>query len=323
MVNITRQSPVLSLFTLVIISIVSIFNIPEVDIESGIDIGGIYGALLLFQSDYYLLSVVICGFLVVLTGFYAARLSIQYGLFAGHSSLSMPIYGLFACSFGFMDNYLIVYLSSFLLILAVRCYCSGYKLHSYGFSSLFSGSMILGLMPYVYPPSIPLLLILPFIILIFKRSSREFIVSTAGFLLTSLVISYILWLRGDGVLSYIITIFESLTANGSAIRQLGETPSGCVVLATYLTLVVIAYICYLRERYLSTKKARRIVIFNMSLTLCCLFMLLLPSSITAVVVLLAIPVSIFIPILLIRIDASISAIIYATFVVLWLLSLFF
>ena len=320
MVNITRQSPILSLLTLVIISIVSMLNIPRVEMDS-IGVGGLYGALLSFQANYYIMSLVVSGFLVIFTGFNIARLSVKYSLFAGHSSLAMPLYGLFACGFVFVDDYLVAYLSSFLLVLTVKYYCSGYRLNSYGFSSIFHGSIILGLMPYIYPASISLILILPFIVLIFKRSLREMVVAIGGVVLPSLIISYILWLRGDGVLSHVLMIIESLKLDYNAVAQLNNMVSAYVIFGTYISLVVIAYLCYLKDRYQSTKKARRITIFNMYLALCCVVVLIIPSSTTAVMALLAIPTSILIPIVLIRMDALIAMVTYLTLMTLWLLSL--
>lgn len=56
--------------------------------------------------------------------------------------------------------------------LAAKNYCRSYC-NGYGFDAIFRASLYLGLLPLVYAPATPLVLILPLAILLFRRTFRE------------------------------------------------------------------------------------------------------------------------------------------------------
>ena len=59
-----------------------------------------------------------------------------------------------------------------------RSFCNGY-----GFDAIFRASLYLGLLPFVSTAALPLLLILPPAVLLFRRTLREAVVAIAGVLL--------------------------------------------------------------------------------------------------------------------------------------------
>lgn len=320
--NIAKQSLLLALLTLLLIAIIAMMTIGD-NVVAPSNIGLFDSYIRDFQNNNPVASRIISSILIILTAFSVGRITVRYNLYVDNSSLAIPIYGLFAFSIVIINDYLIAYIISYMLVLAIKSYFAGYKLTKYGFDPIFRGSLILGLMPYLYPASIVLVLLIPASILLFKRSSREFIVSISGFILPSLLISYISWMVINEPFVHILNIIKSI-ASGKIIELAEYLPIYTyVVLGCYAMLFLISFYSYIKDRYLSSLKARKIVLFNLHLLVFTIAMLFIPTATTAGFALIAIPVAMFVPIALVHLKIRITLVIYVLLLIFYILKMTF
>lgn len=112
-------------------------------------------------------------------------MTIRYNLYSVGTCLAIPLYGAIVCGLAVGSDYLPAFTAAALLALSVknfaRSFCNGY-----GFDAIFRASLYLGLLPFVSTAALPLLLILPPAVLLFRRTLREAVVAVAGVLLRPL-----------------------------------------------------------------------------------------------------------------------------------------
>lgn len=154
------------------------------------------GALTRFQAAYPVWARLAAGFMILFTGMCTGRIAIRYNLYGVSTCLPIPLYAVVACGIFSGGNYLTAFAASMLLALAAKNYCRSYC-NGYGFDAIFRASLYLGLLPLVYAPATPLVLILPLAILLFKRTFREAVVAAAGLILPLLTACYVSWGMGD------------------------------------------------------------------------------------------------------------------------------
>ena len=101
--------------------------------------------------------------MLLFTGMCAGRITIRYNLYTVGTCLPIPLYAIVACGIATGGNYLAGFAASMLLALATKNYCRAFC-NGYGFDAIFRASLYLGLMPLVYAPGLPMLLLLPLIL---------------------------------------------------------------------------------------------------------------------------------------------------------------
>lgn len=318
--NFSKQTLLLALLTLLLIALLSMISVNSTIVMSeGIGLFGDY--ITYFQTVFPTAARVISFILIILTGFNIGRLTIKYNLYVNNSNFALPIYGLFASGIVVFNNYLLAYIISYMLMLAIKAYFNGYKLTKYGFYHIFKGSLILGLMPYIYPSSIVLIMLLPLSILLFKRSLREFIVAVSGFILPSLLISYISWITINEPLIYILKIKQALFFGRTIDILESFSMSAYITLVCYLLLLLCALYYRRKGRFSSSVKAKSITLFNIYLLIFTVFMYFIRAGTNATIALIAIPVSMFIPIALAHFKNGVTIVIYILLLLLYLIKI--
>lgn len=154
------------------------------------------GALARFQAAYPVWARLAAGFMILFTGMCTGRIAIRYNLYGVSTCLPIPLYAVVACGIVSGGNYLTAFAASMLLALAAKNYCRSYC-NGYGFDAIFRASLYLGLLPLVYAPATPLVLILPLAILLFRRTFREVVAAAAGLILPVLTACYVSWGAGE------------------------------------------------------------------------------------------------------------------------------
>ena len=154
------------------------------------------GALARFQAAYPVWARLAAGFMILFTGMCTGRIAIRYNLYGVSTCLPIPLYAVVACGIVSGGNYLTAFAASMLLALTAKNYCRSYC-NGYGFDAIFRASLYLGLLPLVYAPATPLVLILPLAILLFRRTFREVVVAAAGLILPVLTACYVSWGAGE------------------------------------------------------------------------------------------------------------------------------
>lgn len=153
----------------------------------------------------------------------------------GGTCLPIPLYAIVACGIATGGNYLAGFAASMLLALATKNYCRAFC-NGYGFDAIFRASLYLGLMPLIYAPALPLLLLLPLAVLLFRRTFREVVVATAGLLLPIFTACYVSWGSGAEFTAPLVTVGQS-AIEGMPLQLFLDIPLPALVMAGGIVLL--------------------------------------------------------------------------------------
>ena len=267
------------------------------------------GALTRFQAAYPVWARLAAGFMILFTGMCTGRIAIRYNLYGVSTCLPIPLYAVVACGIFSGGNYLTAFAASMLLALAAKNYCRSYC-NGYGFDAIFRASLYLGLLPLVYAPATPPVLILPLAILLFKRTFREAVVAAAGLILPLLPACYVSWGMGDEFTAPVMTLADALVSGVPLWIFKGLPLPSLVMLCVIAALALTALLFFLSDIYAAGTKPRFILIFNTGILAMTLALLCTPSVTPEAFTLTAVPAALLFPVFFVRIDRRIALPVY-------------
>ncbi len=322
--NVVRQTPIVNIATLVVVVVVafvrhSIFLYPA---ETIADVPSIIGRVVIaFQQSMPVVASWLAALLYLVAGWYIGKVVKVRDLYFVRTTITIPLYGIAACGIFIACNSLLAALVSLLFVVALRNYYSSYR-DGYGFTPIFFGSMALGLIPLLYVPALPLVLLMPLSVAVFKRSAREYLVALVGIILPLASLCYIEWGLGNEFLSPANSIIQSYLTT-SSYRLFGHMSVGSAILICYLLSLVLSAIFFCCVNiYSMGMRARYITIFNMCAFAVSLSVFFSPATTPTAFGLIAVPAAMMIPAMLVRLRATMANILYLMLLLLFVVHLF-
>ncbi len=154
----------------------------------------------------------------------------------GRSTLPLQVWVLAGCCAAFPTQSLSAYLGAWLMTVALKNIAKAYK-RSFSFGPVFMASFMIGVLPLLYAPFAVLLVVLPVVWILAKRTSRELLVGMLGALLPLFITAYVDWVRGG----YFSSVYRHLGAEFCR-ESLLQSPSLGVlqiaVMVAWMTLAV-------------------------------------------------------------------------------------
>lgn len=249
------------------------------------------------------------------------RIGIRYGLYAGNSLLTIPLYGVVACGIFLGNSYLLGAMVGLLMARIARNYAAACR-NGYAFNALFRGSLYLGLLPLLYAPALPLVVLVLITTILFQRTMREWIVALCGLLFPAAALCYLNWAFSNDFTAPLLELWQGLLAA----EPLPIFQGGSVVLVLQLVVLLAAVLWalfyYLSDIYAATSKARAILTSEVWLFLLALASLFLPGASVTSFPLLATPTVLLLPFLFVRLERRLANILYLLMLLLTLLRLF-
>lgn len=262
-----------------------------------------------FQAACPVWARIAAGFMILFTGMCIGRIAIRYNLYTIGTCLPIPLYAIAACGISIGENYLTGFAASMLLALAAKNYCRAFC-NGYGFDAIFRASLYLGLLPVVYAPGTPLLLILPLAVLIFRRTFREAVVALTGLLLPIAAACYVSWGAGGDFTGPLVALGESMTA-GLPLRIFTELPfPALMMLGAFALLDLTALLFFLTDLYATGTKPRFVLFFNIGILVLVWALLFSPAATPEIFTLIAVPSALLIPVFFVRILRNIALPVY-------------
>lgn len=275
-------------------------------------LGGIVAGL---QNSYPLVCTIIALALLFVNSIMISRTVSRHMMYAVRTYLPSVFYIIVSAGIFFTCADLNVVIACFLLIRACELYISSFK-RAHMFNSIFRASLLLGLTPLFYGPSVVFIFLLPLAIRIFRRSARESIVGIAALLLPSLLCAYVLWALGLGFSSLFTTFWEILSTNSpfmftvNAISILMMTVAGLIILLIFLSLGT-----FLNMAGDMRTRALKIYISAFWVLVISLGGILLPCGSPAMLAMSAIPAGVLIPAFFARHTGWVPAALYVLLIV--------
>lgn len=313
--NISRQPLVPAFITLAALAVAAGFSM---GLHSGLPLVATTDTLVIelpgtlltqFQGAFPVWSKLVAALLILFAGMCTGRMTVRYNLYTVSTCMAIPLYAIVACGLPSGSSYLSAFAASALLALTLKNYGAAFC-NGYGFDAIFRASAYLGLLVLVLPAALPLLLLLPLAVLLFRRTLREAIVATVGLVLPTALFCYINWGAGGDFTSP-LTHLGSAFITGTPLGLLYQLPVLIFILFLGLILLsLFAVLLFLADRYNAGTKARLVLIFNIGILFLTVAQLCGPAASPELFPLLAIPMAVLLPVLFVRIHHSIALPIY-------------
>lgn len=187
-------------------------------------------------------------------------------------------------------------------------YCFGPNMRAH---RLFTSMLALGTLPLVDISFIPLALLIPIVIIVTRGTLRETTIAIVGVLLPIFAYCYITWCLGGNFGTAATEIYRALHLYARAeLAEYLDLPR-LVLLGALLFLQFATLAYYPSERVTLSGSARTVWRLLMLIVLALLLtLLLLPAASPAIIVALAATTAVMMPLLFIRTDAMLSALVY-------------
>lgn len=284
------------------------------DTPLGTPIGRFETACPGWSRTIVILCLVVCGFVL-------GRKTVRCNLYAVNSCLPLPLYPLAAGLLLPGGGTLAPVAALSLLAMAVYSLYNSFRYGSFTFGAIFRAAIYIGILPLIDPATLPLLMLLPLAALLFKRSLRELIVAAAGAVLPFAACSYLHWAFGGSLLTPALQIGESFAHGRTA--DFGRFPELTWIIWGVTALLLIAAIAlYYRDRHTAGAKSRLILRFDIYLLLLVIGCYLLPGASRATLLPAAVPIAALLPLLFVRLNATLAWSLYLLLLFLSLLNSF-
>ena len=222
--NLLRQSSVISVVSAVVLAVLAVvrgFVAPVVAEGVGCSVMPLTmwleGAREVGLGLYVPLVVVVIALCMVNT-LSASLYNVDAG---GRSTLPLQTWVLMGCCACFPVQSLSSFVAAWLMTIAMKQVAKAYK-RSYSFGAVFIASFVMGMLPLIHAHFVVLLVLLPLVWLLTKRTSRELFVGVVGGVLPLFVASYVYWLQGEGFGTVFRMLGEGFGgANGFKMMHLG------------------------------------------------------------------------------------------------------
>lgn len=261
------------------------------------------------QATYPGWSRLAAGLLLLYAGATVGRLTIRYNLYQLATSLSLPLLGFAATGFLTAGPWLAAAAATALVAAGARQAARSYT-NGYAFNALMHASLLTALLPLLLPETLPLLLLIPFTLLRFRRTAREATVALCGTLFPILVLCYVNWGAGGTLTAPVAALFSRLAEGnpGGLLLRL-ELPQA-LMLAALVLFDLAALLYLLSQRYGGTVKARMILSLSTALLLLVLCCLAAPSAAPTTAMLLSVPTAILLPLLFVPAKRGLALLLY-------------
>lgn len=323
--DIVRQPLLATFITLLVFAVGATTRTGELHLASELiaktpSLLGVYIAH--WQDVYSFAARTLCVFLIFYSGVTLGRMTVRYSLYSLHTYLAIPLYGFFACGLFVSSGFAVEYLSGALLVLSLNSFYASFRSGDYGFGAIFRGSLCIGIIPLIYTPALVLFLVIPLAVFLFKRSAREFLVASIGYLFPLFVICYLNWAMDGAFVTPVLVLFKAFIGVGD-FWILNLDSMSLAMLCVTLLLFLCAGVCYFLDIYAAGPKSRSILLFNLSLFIVIGSMLFMPCASAASVAMLAIPIAVVLPLLFVRLNHSVALFLYLGMIALCIIRLFF
>lgn len=325
-ISVGKQNPVAALTALIVVVTASYvrFRLAPYDNEGAVTgiLPPLAGRLSALSAEYPVASLIPAILMTIGAGMLVGQMGGRFRLYPSQTFLSMPLFGIVACGIFISGDVLSASLSSLLAAMALKYLCRSYFRERDLAAMLYAGLSI-GMMLLVSTSGVVYVVAALSAIFILSFSTRELLVLLIAMLLPPLACCYAVWALGGDFFAPFIQFREALFAD-----SLSDAFGNDAVVALVLCgLSGFTFICsavlFLSNRFMVSVKSRGILIYNIILSLLSLAMFAMPSSSPANFGVSAVPMATIMPVLFIRERERLSAVLYVSLWVVFVLHLLF
>lgn len=261
------------------------------------------------QSGIPSLSAVVWCLCVIVAGLGVGRYAAKYSIYPAYTLMAIPILGVMAVAVMISGDYLVSSAVLILMLYAIK-YTHRCVMRSKTFGDLSLAMLFYGVIPLVFAPAAVLYIALPVLVLVLYNSWREWVVAVSSLLFPLLAVSYWDWCAGNEFLASAQLIYSSAMAESEFHFFSVLNPVSIILIGVVLVMVFCSVSLILSDRYSLKVNSRTIMRFDMLLLVACCALCFMPSATATIFAMLALPVSMLVPLMFVRMGAGFTEMLY-------------
>lgn len=274
-------------------------------------------AITAFSVQYPWLSVAIALFLLVRILFVVVQLTVRYASATSRNYLPSQFFIMAACGIAVSGEAVSAFMAALLLLFSIRQFISSFR-KDYRFEEAFRAGFYLGLIPLLYAPGVLLLLLIPAVMSLYRRSLRELTVCVIGALLPVPGACSIYWVLGESPAFIYRELWRS-ALESPAIQSPAQIPIVATVAAGVLAVLVITAMVWFLMHRKGMRTRQRKVMWHVSMLFAAMALsLLLSGSSASAAPLMAVLVAMAVPYAFSGRQALVSSILYCVAIAVFL-----
>lgn len=262
-----------------------------------------------WQTSWPTLSIFVWAFALMFAGMDAGRYGPKYSLYPAYTLMAMPIFGVLAAAVMVSGEYLLSSVAMLLMLFATK-YLQRCIMRTDSYSDLSLAMLLFGILPLTFAPSALLYVVMPLLVLVVRSSWRDWVVAVSSLIFPLLSVSYWSWCAGDGFLTVTQSLYDSVFMSSEFSLFSTLTPASILLLGVAILMALCSVSLIISDRYSLKVKSRAVMRFNALMLVATVAMVALPSSTATVFALIAMPASMLIPLIFVRMGVGFTETLY-------------
>ena len=313
--DVARHKFAEGLFTLLLFAVVAVavagFNFSHAPVVEGCSDGAPLGVLIDdFATKHRVLALILVLPMYIAAVLRISRPTARLGMYATGTLAAVALSSIALFGVVLAPGYfrLLCVALLFAEMLGRLVYCFGPNMRAH---LLFTSMLSLGTLPLVDISLLPVAVIIPVIVIVVRGTLRESIITIVGVLLPTFIYCYVMWLLGGSFALAGEEIYDALFASCRVELAGYLAMPRLVFLGVLLFLQLASLLYYTSERITLTGTARSVWALLMLLFVALVAtLLLLPAASPAIIVALALTMSVMIPLFFLRAGMLLAVLAY-------------
>ena len=261
------------------------------------------------QQRVPILSAVIWALSIIVAGLNAGRYGVRLSLYPAYTLMGISLFGVVATGVMTSGDYLLSASAMAVMLLAVK-YIERCIMRSGSFSDLSLSMLYFGLLPLIYAPAALIYVAMPLLVLVARASWRDELVTLASLLLPPAALCYWSWCAGKEFLEPAIEIYNSMFTPSEFSFFGTINPASVLLLGVLFVMTMCAVTLVISDKYSLKVKSRVAMRFNGLLLILLVAMFFLPSVTATQFALIAVPASMMLPLIFVRMGVGFTETLY-------------
>ena len=261
------------------------------------------------QGSAPTLSAIIWGVMLFFAALDAGRFGPKFSLYPAYTLMAIPIFGVLAGGVMVSHDYLLSIVAMWVMLIGTK-YLIRCIMRTDSFNDLSLAMLLYGTLPLIVAPTALLYVVLPLVILTVRSTWRDWVVATSSLIFPLLSVCYWNWCAGKGFLSMAEQIYASMLTASEFNFFSTLNVAGIALLSVIIVMVLCAITLIISDKYSIKIKSRAVMRFNAFILIATLAMFFLPSATSSLFALIAVPASLLIPIIFVRLGVGFTESLY-------------
>lgn len=261
------------------------------------------------QGTMPTLAAILWGITLFIAALDAGRFGPKYSLYPAYTLMAIPIFGVIAGGVMVSSDYLLSTVAMMVMLLGTK-YLIRCIMRTDSFNDLSLAMLYYGALPLILAPTALLYVALPILVLMVRSTWRDWVVATSSLLFPLTAVCYWNWCAGNGFLAVAENIYSSMFTASEFSFFSTLSVAGIVLLGIIIIMVICAVTLIISEKYSIKIKSRAVMRFNAMMLLCMVSMFFLPSATASLFALVAVPASMLIPLIFVRMGVGFTEMLY-------------